>query len=233
MGAYWDKRAKEDAFYFVDSRLPYGDPDLERFWAGGVEDLDTILGTLGLEMVASDDVVEVGCGVGRLTRAISPRVSTVRALDVSGEMLEIARERNPELANVTWIHGDGSSLEAVESESADVCFSHVVFQHIPDPQITLAYIRDFGRVLRPGGWAGFQVSNSPEIHTRRSIPDRLRTLPSRLRNRAPRGQEADEWLGSAIDLDDLQSAAAGGGLEIARTEGAGTQYCLVLLRKPA
>ena len=34
-GEFWDERAREDAFYFVDSRLDYGDPDVERFWAGG------------------------------------------------------------------------------------------------------------------------------------------------------------------------------------------------------
>ena len=48
--------------------------------------------------------------------------------------------------------------------SVDGCFSHVVFQHIPDPPITLNYVREMGRVLRPGGWALFQVSNDPTIH---------------------------------------------------------------------
>ena len=35
MQRFWDARAREDAFYFVDNTLNYRAPDLERFWAGG------------------------------------------------------------------------------------------------------------------------------------------------------------------------------------------------------
>ena len=40
MRRFWDRRAREDAFYFVDNRLWYRDPDLEGFWAGGREVMD-------------------------------------------------------------------------------------------------------------------------------------------------------------------------------------------------
>jgi hypothetical protein len=36
MKRYWDARAAENPFYFVDNRLSYSQPDLDRFWAGGV-----------------------------------------------------------------------------------------------------------------------------------------------------------------------------------------------------
>lgn len=68
-------------------------------------------------------------------------------------MLELAREHNPALDAVEWIHGDGTSLEPLADASADACFSQVVFQHIPDPEITLGYVAEMGRVLRPGGSA--------------------------------------------------------------------------------
>ena len=47
MGEFWDERAKEDAFFFVDNDLRYGDPDLERFWAGGVEVVEQALEITG------------------------------------------------------------------------------------------------------------------------------------------------------------------------------------------
>jgi SAM-dependent methyltransferase len=119
----------------------------------------------------------------------------------------------------------------VDDASADVVFSHVVFQHVPDPAITLGYVRDMGRVLRPGGWAAFQVSNDPSIHQRRSRD--LRWRLDRLLGRAPGGQENPAWLGSAVELDDLRAAARDGGLEIERLVGEGTQFCLVLLRRRA
>lgn len=231
MREFWDDRADEDAFYFVDNRLDYGDPDLEAFWQGGRRDLDEILEQLGVRVRPDDDVVEIGCGVGRITRVLAGRAASVRAIDISGRMLELARRHNPTLTNVSWIQGDGISLAGVPDSSADACFSHVVFQHIPDPQITLGYAREIGRILRQGGWAAFQISNLPAIHRPRPLAQRLRSLPVRVLGRGPRGQAHQAWLGSAVQLDALAEAVHAGGGEIERVRGEGTQWCLVLLRK--
>jgi len=226
MQRFWDARAREDALYFIDTRHTYGAPDLERFWASGEEDLDLLLARLGAALAPTDVVVDIGCGAGRLTRALAARTAEVVAIDVSAEMLERARALNPQAANITWLHGDGTSLAPIADASADACVSHVVFQHIPDPEITLGYVREIGRVLRPGGWAAFQVSNDPAIHVR-SRGQGLR----RLLGRAPRGQSDARWLGSAVSLEDLRAAAREGGLVLERVEGEGTQYCLVLARR--
>jgi len=232
MREFWDARAAEDPFYFVDSRLRYRDPDLDRFWQAGREDLDRILEMLGVRIEPSDEVVEIGCGVGRMTRAIAERTARVRALDVSTRMIALAREQNAGLANVEWIVGDGTSLTPIAGGSCDVCFSHVVFQHIPDPAITLGYVREMGRVLRRGGWTAFQVSNAAEVH-RLAVSARLRSLPARIRGRAPRGQSHPAWLGSSIDLSRLRAVADEAGLDTERVVGEGTQWCLVLLRRRA
>jgi SAM-dependent methyltransferase len=231
MRDFWDRRAEEDAFYFVDNRLAYGAPDLDAFWAGGREDLDQILDQLGVAVEPADEVVEIGCGVGRITRELAARAATVRALDVSGRMLDLAREHNPQADNVTWIQGEGTTLSGVADASADACFSHVVFQHIPDPQITLGYVREMGRVLRTGGWAAFQISNTPAIHRRRPWRERARSLPRRILGRGPRGQAHEAWLGSAVDLEELRQVAEGSGMSLQRVTGEGTQWCLVLLRR--
>jgi SAM-dependent methyltransferase len=229
MEQFWDERAREDAFYFVDNRIPYKDPNAaERFWAFGRDDLNGLLTSVELEIGAADEVIEIGCGVGRLTRVIAEQASSVRALDVSGEMLAAARRHNEQLTNVEWIQGDGKSLAGIETASADLVLSHVVFQHIPDPAITLGYVREIGRVLRPGGRAGFQVSNNPAVHSWKfGWRDRLR---QRL-GRGPQGQSNEAWLGSAIELDDLREAVAAGDMEIERLAGEGTQYMIVRVRR--
>ena len=228
MGRFWDQRADEDAFFFVDNRMQYGQPNLERFWAEGERDLDALLSALGASIEPGDQVLEIGCGVGRLTRVLSARARSVAALDVSERMLDLAREHNQELANVDWLLGDGSTLAGVPSASADACVSHVVFQHIPDPQVTLAYVREIGRVLRPGGWAAFQISNDRRVHAPRVGPgDALRALFGR----SPRGQRDSRWLGSMIELADLRAAAADGSMELERVVGEGTQFCCVLTRR--
>jgi SAM-dependent methyltransferase len=227
---FWDRRAEEDAFFAVDSRLEFGNPDLERFWAGGEEDFDRLLECVGVSLASADEVVEIGCGVGRLTRVIAVRAASVRALDVSDRMLELAREHNPGLANVDWILGDGESLEGVDSGSADAVVSHVVFQHIPDPAITLGYVREIGRVLRPGGWAAFQISNDPSVHRPSGAAARARVVLQRLRGRSP-WHENPHWRGSYIELPDLRAAAADGSMTVERVAGEGTQYCIVLTRR--
>jgi SAM-dependent methyltransferase len=226
---FWDRRARENPFFFVDTRLDYGDPDLDWFWRDGERILDETLALLGVEVGPEDDVVDIGCGVGRFTRALAARAATVRGLDVSPRMLELAREHNAHLENVEWIEGDGVSLAPIPDGSVDACFSYVVFQHIPDPEVTYGYVREMGRVLRPGGWAAFQVSDDASVHGRRL--DHARAALAGFLRRGPRGWTRREYRGSAVDLDELAAAAAAGGLEIERIEGAGTQYCLVLARR--
>ena len=227
---FWDERAGEDPFFFVDNRLEYGAPDLERFWAQGEDDLRVLLDAVGASAaeVAGADVVEIGCGVGRLTRALAREAASVRALDVSPRMIELALEHNPGLGNVEWIVGDGTSLAGVESSSAGACVSHVVFQHIADPAVTLGYVREIGRVLRPGGFAVFQVSNDPAVHSARRP---LRSRLAALLRRGPRGQDHPDWRGSYVELDALRAAAGDGGMELERVAGEGTQWCVVLARR--
>lgn len=231
MGKFWDERAREEPYFFVDNRRAYGDGDLASFWAEGEADLDRILGLLGVGIEPTDEALDIGCGVGRLTRVLSQRAHTAIGLDVSEAMIDRARGQNAHLANVRWVHGDGVSLAPIPDGSVDVIVSHVVFQHIPDPAITLGYVREMGRVLRPGGWAAFQVSNDPTVHRprRRGLRERV----AQAAGRRPGGQDDPAWLGSAVDLDAMRSVASDARLELARVVGEGTQFCLVLARRPA
>lgn len=229
MERFWDARAREDAYWFVDSRLEYGSPDEQAFWAGGEQALDRLLGILETQLAPDDVVIDIGCGIGRLTRPLAARTANVIAIDVSSEMLAEARRLNPDLEPVDWRHGDGESLRPVADASVDVCISHVVFRHIPDPHITLGYIREMGRVLRPGGFAAFELSQRPTPHRRR--PRRMRERMAGLLRRAPRGVTADPWLGSHVELAAIERVAHEAGLAMERVRGEGTEFCAVLLRR--
>lgn len=228
MARFWDERARDDAYYFVDNRLDYGAPDHQRFWENGVKDLDAFLQALGVSWDAGDHVLEIGCGLGRLTRPVASHVASVEALDVSAEMLRQARTLNPRLENVRWIHGNGTDLAPIADASVDACLSHVVFQHIPDVDVIYGYVREIGRVLKPGGWAGFQVSNDPTIH---EFHGDLRGRVGTLLRREPKGLDKPQWLGASVDLAALQRSAEEGRLTLERVVGEGTQYCLVLVRR--
>lgn len=233
MAGFWDERARENAAYFVENRLDYGDTDLEAFWATGPEVVASVLEVLGQQIRPTDAVVELGCGLGRLTRVLAASGSTVRALDVSGEMIRRAAELNAGLAGVTWIRCDGATFTDVADASADVVLSHVVLQHVPSAEITYSYVRDMGRILRPGGWAGFQVSNDPSVHHARTGPAAWKQRALAAIGRAPGGSDHPAWLGSAVDVGVLRRTAEEAGLEVERLTGAGTQFCFVVLRRPA
>lgn len=79
-------------------------------------------------VVANRRVLEVACGTGFWTRHIARRASRVVAVDVSPEMLAIARERVYE-TNVRLLIGDAYDLpelgERFETGVAGFWFSHV------------------------------------------------------------------------------------------------------------
>src|SRR5947199_10726024 len=83
MERFWDARAREDPFYFVDSRLRYHAPDEAAFWSGGEEALNALLGALAVELMPGQVVLDIGCGIGRLTRPLAREAERVIALDVS------------------------------------------------------------------------------------------------------------------------------------------------------
>lgn len=227
MKRFWNARAREDAFYFVDTRQAYRSPDRDRFWASA-DLVDHVLDGLEVRLRSTDTVLEIGCGLGRITRGLAARAGEVIALDVSDEMLARARELNPQLRRVRWILGDGVSLAPIRDESVDACVSIVVLQHVPDPAITLGYVREVGRVLRADGWAALQVSNDPSIHR----PRGGRVLRCKaLVGLAPRGQRHAAWLGSHVELPALRTAAQEASMELEKVWGEGSQYCQVLLRK--
>jgi SAM-dependent methyltransferase len=230
-GRFWDARAREQPFYFVDDRVDYRAPDLESFWAGGEEVLERMLELLGFAIRPDDVVVEIGCGVGRVTRALAARARAVRAVDVSGEMLAHARRLNADLENVEWLQNDGASLPMIGDASVDGCFSHVVFQHVAEPSVTLGYIREMGRVLSPGGWAAFQLSTDPTVHRPSALRARAVQRIAALAGRGPRGRHHPAWLGSAVEPEELDAASSSAGLELARVLGRGTQFTTVLARR--
>lgn len=229
MRSFWNERAREDARYFVDTRRRYRAGDDRAGEGDDAEQIvDFVLDALGVRLGPADTVLEIGCGVGRLTGVLAARAGEVLALDVSDEMLLRARAAHPDLERVRWLLGDGVSLSGVPDGSLDACLSTVVFQHVPDPEIVFGYVRELGRALRPGGWAALQVSNDPRVHEPRDGP--WRRLLAAL-GRAPRGQRHPAWLGAPVELGALRAAGEQAGLVLERVWGEGSQYCLVLLRR--
>lgn len=231
MGAYWDAKARENAMYYVSSFREYGSEDETEFYAWGKKLAAQFVAEAEIELGSDASVVEIGCGVGRMTAYFAEHAAKVIALDVSPEMLTRARERLASATNIEFRVATGSGLSGVADASADLVFSYIVLQHIPDSAIALDYLRDAGRVLRPGGSLLAQFNNMEPAPTGLGIGRRLRSLRDRLLPKGPRDLDHPAWVGSRLRLEQVREACAHHGLEDLHFRGEGTQYCWVQVQK--
>jgi 2-polyprenyl-3-methyl-5-hydroxy-6-metoxy-1,4-benzoquinol methylase len=100
----WDQRARENARYFVATGQTDW-TDQEFFTSGEKAIAGEILTDTGNVYQGKDPaqmrVLEIGCGAGRLTRALSNIFGEVHGVDVSGEMIARARAALHDRPNVT------------------------------------------------------------------------------------------------------------------------------------
>jgi ArsR family transcriptional regulator len=92
-------------------------------------------------------VGDLGCGTGHAAAALAPFVNRVIAVDRSGEMLQAARRRLRECANVEVRRGELESLPIGDAE-LDAATLLLVLHHLSGPADAL---REAARALRPGG----------------------------------------------------------------------------------
>jgi ubiquinone/menaquinone biosynthesis C-methylase UbiE len=192
--SFWNRAADENPFWYVSSYGPYNAiRNLDEFWASGRKIWSDIKRVTGYKPSPDDTVVEIGCGVGRLTRVIAPEVGRVIALDISERMLAIARQSN--LPNADFREVDGFALPGIPDRSADLALGYCVFQHLPSLAALKSYLAEMYRVAKPGGMIAFTLVSRdwkarilPVLRVRAYLRERLSTG-------APKGIYRKEWVG--------------------------------------
>jgi SAM-dependent methyltransferase len=203
----WDVRAREDAERFIYTRSC--DRDTADFARSGEANYNQLVRPylpILLRGRAARDcrVVEIGCGIGRMTEWFATEFGFVEAVDVSPAMIDGARRRLGDRANIGFHVSGGSDLAAVTNGSADLVFSYIVFQHIPSREAIAGYLREAARVLKDGGAFKFQVNGD--------------VSPAYAEHRR------DTWLGEVFAERDVTEMVTGSGFTLISSEGAGTQY---------
>jgi len=87
--------------------------------------------------------LEVGCGTGRISRALHPRVSELTVTDIS----EVLARQVGEREGCTARKENACDL-SFPDDSFDLVFSSECIEHTPDP---VEALREMARVLAPGG----------------------------------------------------------------------------------
>jgi SAM-dependent methyltransferase len=101
-----------------------------------------------LEPKITEDGLNLGCGAGRVEEQWASKCRTLTGTDFSFTMIEKAR-RHVSWVNTRFVPNDGKTLPFSDG-LFDFAWCELVFQHVPK-SITLGYIREVRRVLRPGG----------------------------------------------------------------------------------
>ena len=91
-------------------------------------------------------VLDVGCGVGLMERALDGHFGRSVGVDVESEVLEEARRSVP---GTEFIHYDGNQLPFGDDEF-DLVFAVCVFHHVPLPQ-RRDLVAEMVRVASPNG----------------------------------------------------------------------------------
>ena len=201
----WDQRARENARYYVNTARENWTDD--EFFASGertvAEEILTDMTNIcqGKEP-GQMKVLEIGCGAGRVTRALAKLFGEVYAVDISGEMVRQAQEALAGFPNARAYRNNGQDLSVLPDVQLDFAFSSIVFQHIPSREVIESYVRDVHRLLRPGGLFKFQVQGDATMVT----------------------AVDDTWLGVPFSDGDAVEMAARCGFEPRYRHGAGDQY---------
>jgi len=201
----WDTRARENARYYVATGKENW-TDEEFFRSGertvSEEILTDMTNICQGKMPFDMSVLEIGCGAGRVTRALARVFGQVHAVDVSGEMVALAKQALAPLPNAFVYQNNGKDLAVVPAGQYDFAFSTIVFQHIPSREVIYNYVHEVHRLLRSGGLFKFQVQGAPELS---STP-------------------GDTWLGVPFSDEDAVEMAEACGFEPRHRHGAGDQY---------
>ncbi|MGI0055179.1 MAG: methyltransferase domain-containing protein [Thermoplasmata archaeon] len=98
-------------------------------------------------------VLDVGCGIGNLTRTFAPLLAPggeLTGVDLSERMIAIAQRETRPVATVSIDFRVGSATTLPFPDGGfDRVSSNIVLEHLPDPA---GAIREMHRVAAPGGW---------------------------------------------------------------------------------
>lgn len=129
---------KQDVISFFDRLAPQWDADMIRH----DDVIAVILDNAGV--VAGTDILDVACGTGVLFPDYLERnVGSVTAVDISAEMVKIARRKFPQVQ----VHcGDAAAMDFGKEFDCIVVYN--AFPHFPEPE---KLIQTLAGLLKPGG----------------------------------------------------------------------------------
>jgi SAM-dependent methyltransferase len=160
VGKYWDDFGKQDPFWAIltDPAKKGNKWDSTEFFASGEREIDSAMRHLREVGAAAGcgKALDFGCGVGRLTQALVKYFEEVSGVDIAPSMIAKAQEFNRYPGKCRYYVNATDDLSRFPGGSFDLIYAHIVFQHM-EPRYAKKYLREFMRLLAPGGIMIFQL----------------------------------------------------------------------------
>lgn len=217
----WQDLAELDPRWAILSAADkqHGGWDLEEFLETGRKEIDALMGhveRLGLPRQRRR-ALDFGCGVGRLSRALAAHFAEAVGVDIAEGMVEQARVTNADVPGCRFVVNVDDRLPAFADDEFDLIYTTLVLQHLPSRVLVASYLREFVRVLAPGGVLVFQLpARIPWRHRlqiRRRAYRLLRAVgvaPETLYKR----MDLQPMRYNAVDQDEVRAIVEGAGGQV-------------------
>lgn len=155
----WETLGEVDPFWAVlsDNSKRFNNWGLDEFIKTGEVEVENIF--FQLNYLASDlnrgEILDFGCGVGRLARHWLKYFEKYYGTDISENMIKKAKEINQNFKAEFFINS--SDLKIFSDNKFDLIYSGIVLQHLPSKNFIKSYILEFKRILKLGGVLVFQL----------------------------------------------------------------------------
>lgn len=185
----WHELGIKDPLWAVATAEQYrgGRWDPEQFFGTGRDQVQVILAAASrLHFATNGCALDFGCGVGRLTQALTGAFDRVIGVDIAPSMIELARQYDID-ARCEFIVNDRPDLSLFPDCHFDFVCSEITLMHMR-PEYSFTYLREFVRVCKPGGLVVFQLpEETPKQRLRARIPQGAWEIVTALRTlRQPR-----------------------------------------------
>jgi len=160
----WDKLGATEPYWSIVTQpqnyMAEFDQNREQFFVSGNSTCQNFLATLrrcGINPAQLDTCLEVGCGVGRVTRYLASAFSKVIAADISSKHLALAQAylAEKDVQNVELLHCQ--KIEQIgQLPQVDAIMSVITLQHNPPP-VMAWMLSTLISHLRKGGVAYLQI----------------------------------------------------------------------------
>jgi ubiquinone/menaquinone biosynthesis C-methylase UbiE len=126
--------------------------------------------------------LDVACGPGALVLAMAPGLRYAYGMDLTGEMLRMARQFQGEkqVPNAAFICGEGEKIPYADA-TFDLVSCQYAFHHIPKPELVL---QEMLRVAKPDGRVFVDDTLGPESDEKFELHNRIEVVrdPSHTRS---------------------------------------------------